>query len=149
RQAAPRARRRVPGSHLSELHKTVLVPTFDLESDDSGDGSRKPKFLHNFPRPGDDGAVRAIEAALRTSASNASDGCWSNQVVAHQLTPGLEAASLLRERTVQRCTSAVPTGTRSVLRCSSAAQRRCSVRSEHPGASPMRPRGPCSLSCDG
>lgn len=56
---------------LKELAKTVLIPTFDLDAPATDERVRqwKPKFLHNFNRTGNDGDVRCVDAALRTSAA--------------------------------------------------------------------------------
>ncbi|MFN0133370.1 MAG: patatin-like phospholipase family protein [Phycisphaerales bacterium] len=56
---------------LSKLGKRVLVPTFDLCAEASGDRPMtwKPKFFHNFPGNDSDGAELAVDIALRTSAA--------------------------------------------------------------------------------
>ncbi len=58
-------------SRLKELQKKVLIPTFDLSGMLPGASQEqwKPKFLHNFDTPGNDGDVLALDAALRTSAA--------------------------------------------------------------------------------
>jgi patatin-like phospholipase/acyl hydrolase len=56
---------------LADLQRRVLVPAFDL--DNRGEKGRprrwEPKFFHNFPGPDSDGAERAVDVALRTSAA--------------------------------------------------------------------------------
>lgn len=56
---------------LEDLGKKVLIPTFDLDNQATPPETRtwKPKFLHNFDTPGNDGKVLARDAALRTSAA--------------------------------------------------------------------------------
>jgi hypothetical protein len=54
---------------LADLQKKVLIPTFDLDNEDKDSRNWKPKFLHNFTRPGNDGHVSVVDAALRTSAA--------------------------------------------------------------------------------
>jgi len=55
---------------LKSVPKNVLIPTFDLDNEGEG-GLRfwKPKFLHNFMTPGNDGAVKIVDACLRTGAA--------------------------------------------------------------------------------
>lgn len=56
---------------LAKLRKHVLIPTFHLDNHGEKQQCRtwKPKFFHNFPGPDSDGAERAIDVALRTSAA--------------------------------------------------------------------------------
>jgi patatin-like phospholipase/acyl hydrolase len=58
------------GLRLRDLGHRVLIPTFDLcASLPSGQRQWKPKFLHNYDTPGNDGAVSVLDAALRTTAA--------------------------------------------------------------------------------
>lgn len=56
---------------LRELNHRVLIPTFELCAPvpESGLEHWKPKFLHNYDTPGNDGEVGVLDAALRTSAA--------------------------------------------------------------------------------
>lgn len=59
------------GKRLKDLHKRVLIPSFQLDNGDP-DASRrqwKSKFFHNFPGPDSDGEELAVEVAMRTSAA--------------------------------------------------------------------------------
>jgi uncharacterized protein len=58
------------GLRLGELPRRVLIPTFDLCAEDAAGGEHwKPKFLHNYESPGNDGDVGVLDAALRTTAA--------------------------------------------------------------------------------
>lgn len=58
------------GLALRDLGRRVLIPTFDLCATlPSGQRHWKPKFLHNYETPGNDGAVSVLDAALRTTAA--------------------------------------------------------------------------------
>ena len=52
---------------LQYLNKRVLISAFDLN--DEKKGHWKPKFFHNFPGKGSDGAMHAVDVALATSAA--------------------------------------------------------------------------------
>ena len=64
---------------LGDLDKKVLIPAFDLDNQDEGSKASatqrytarywKPKFMHNFSGAGNDCALLAMDAALRTSAA--------------------------------------------------------------------------------
>jgi patatin-like phospholipase/acyl hydrolase len=57
---------------LDGLNKKILIASFDLDNLASGAGkirSWKPKFFHNFPGTGSDGAEVVVDVALRTSAA--------------------------------------------------------------------------------
>jgi len=54
---------------LEQLEKRVLVTTFDLDNEDPAHRTWKPKLFHNFPGPGTDGASRAADVGLYTSAA--------------------------------------------------------------------------------
>ncbi|MBP8257258.1 MAG: patatin-like phospholipase family protein [Opitutaceae bacterium] len=64
-------RKLLPGTRLEHLQKRVLIPTFDLDNEDTDPAKRtwKPKFFHNFPGPDSDGAESVVDVALRTSAA--------------------------------------------------------------------------------
>lgn len=72
---------------VAELGKRVLIPTFDLDNEAPIERQWKPKFLHNYPTPGNDGQVRAVDAALRTTAAPtyfpSYQGCIDGGVVAN------------------------------------------------------------------
>lgn len=59
---------------LGQLGKRVVVATFDLDST-TGPSSKpvkrtwKPKFFHNFPGADSDGAERAVDVVMRSSAA--------------------------------------------------------------------------------
>ena len=54
---------------LGELNKRVLISAFDLDNEDAGARTWKPKLFHNFPGPDNDGASRAVDVGLYTSAA--------------------------------------------------------------------------------
>ena len=54
---------------LDQLHKRVLITTFDLDNEDPRRRTWKPKLFHNFPGPNSDGAQLARDVALYTSAA--------------------------------------------------------------------------------
>ena len=54
---------------LDQLHKRVLITTFDLDNEDPRRRTWKPKLFHNFPGPNSDGAHLARNVALYTSAA--------------------------------------------------------------------------------
>ena len=56
---------------LGDLNKRVLIPTFDLDSPETGKRPRawKPKFFHNFPGRDSDREESVVDVALRTSAA--------------------------------------------------------------------------------
>ncbi len=56
---------------LEDLGKRVLIPVFDLDSEDSDPMLRswKPKLFHNFPGPDCDGHRRVADIALYTSVA--------------------------------------------------------------------------------
>ncbi|MDO9694201.1 MAG: patatin-like phospholipase family protein [Candidatus Latescibacteria bacterium] len=54
---------------LGQLHKRVLITTFDLDNEDPRRRTWKPKLFHNFPGPNSDRAHLARDVALYTSAA--------------------------------------------------------------------------------
>ena len=54
---------------LGELNKRVLISAFDLDNEDAGARTWKPKLFHNFPGPDNDGTSRAVDVGLYTSAA--------------------------------------------------------------------------------
>ncbi|GAB4165351.1 MAG: patatin-like phospholipase family protein [Rhodocyclaceae bacterium] len=56
---------------LGELHRRVLIPSFDLDNEAADEAQRtwKPKLFHNFPGPDSDGSVPAWKVGLYTSAA--------------------------------------------------------------------------------
>ncbi|MBK6900028.1 MAG: patatin-like phospholipase family protein [bacterium] len=54
---------------LDQLHKRVLITTFDLDNEDPRRRTWKPKLFHHFPGPNSDGAHLARNVALYTSAA--------------------------------------------------------------------------------
>jgi len=58
-------------SRLRDLRKRVLVTAFDLDNEDPKPERRrwKPKLFHNFPGADSDGAMRAWQVGLYTSAA--------------------------------------------------------------------------------
>jgi uncharacterized protein len=58
-------------TRLQDLGKRVLISAFDLDNEDPDPNKRtwKPKFFHNFPGSDTDGALRAADVALYTSAA--------------------------------------------------------------------------------
>lgn len=54
---------------LGQLHKRVLITTFDLDNEDPRRRTWKPKLFHNFPGPNSDRAQLARDVALYTSAA--------------------------------------------------------------------------------
>ncbi|NWJ49090.1 MAG: patatin-like phospholipase family protein [Chloroflexi bacterium] len=56
---------------LKELHRKVLVASFDLDNQDPDPTKRswKPKFFHNFEGEGSDGDCQVVDVALYTSAA--------------------------------------------------------------------------------
>lgn len=58
-------------SRLRDLRKRVLITAFDLDNQDSKPERRrwKPKLFHNFPGADSDGAMRAWQVGLYTSAA--------------------------------------------------------------------------------
>lgn len=56
---------------LSQLHKKVAIPAFDLDNGSRirSERSWKPKIFHNFTGADSDGARRAVDIALYTSAA--------------------------------------------------------------------------------
>lgn len=64
-------RRTFGATRLQDLKVRVLITAFDLDNEAERPEERcwKPKFFHNFPGPDSDGALRAAEVALFTSAA--------------------------------------------------------------------------------
>lgn len=58
-------------TRLQDLDKRVLISAFDLDNEHPDPNQRtwKPKFFHNFPGTDSDGARRASDVALYTSAA--------------------------------------------------------------------------------
>lgn len=58
-------------TRLQDLDKRVLISAFDLDNEhlDPNQRTWKPKFFHNFPGTDSDGARRASDVALYTSAA--------------------------------------------------------------------------------
>lgn len=58
-------------TRLRDLRKRVLVTAFDLDNEDPKPERRrwKPKLFHNFPGADSDGAMRAWQVGLYTSAA--------------------------------------------------------------------------------
>lgn len=56
---------------LFDLPKKVVISAFELDNLKTEPGRRhwKPKFFHNFPGEGSDGAEKIVDVALRTSAA--------------------------------------------------------------------------------
>ena len=55
---------------LAELGRKVTIPTFDLDNEaDSARRSWKPKIFHNFIGSDSDGAMKAADVAMYTSAA--------------------------------------------------------------------------------
>lgn len=54
---------------LGDLPRLVLVPTFDLDSEDPARRTWKPKLFHNFPGEDSDGGRRIVDVALYTTAA--------------------------------------------------------------------------------
>jgi len=54
---------------LGDLHKKVLIPTFDLDNEKAGIRRWKPKFFHNFDAPDADLAVPVWQVCMYTSAA--------------------------------------------------------------------------------
>ena len=54
---------------LRQLKKQVLITSFDLDNEHPPERKWKPKLFHNFPGPKNDGASRAADVGLYTSAA--------------------------------------------------------------------------------
>lgn len=64
---------------LGDLPKKVLVPAFDLDNQDQESRSTatraykarfwKPKYMHNFDNTGNDGHLKVVDVAMRSSAA--------------------------------------------------------------------------------
>ena len=54
---------------LGQLKKRVLITAFDLDNEDEGRRTWKPKLFHNFPGPNSDRAELAFKVGLYTSAA--------------------------------------------------------------------------------
>jgi patatin-like phospholipase/acyl hydrolase len=69
-------------ARLADLPRRVLVPAFDLDNEGAGGAPRhwKPKFFHNFPGPGGDGAERIVDVAMRTSAAPTYFPSWQGYI---------------------------------------------------------------------
>ena len=54
---------------LAQLDKRVLVTAFDLDNEDPGERTWKPKLFHNYPGPDSDGDALAYRVGTATAAA--------------------------------------------------------------------------------